>query len=152
MTKTIKIYVSIEGREESAVSIPTSIENEVELKVQLKNLGYISSYSDSYRTARVYLVLEGGNKEICTDQYRTLEELNIGDGSHILIKRGAPEPRPIHRTVVYKSYPRYYGGGGGGRAVYGCPMAKSVSDAISEAEQYSDDDSSVSTGVIDSSS
>lgn len=148
MSRTMQIYVSIDGRQETAVSIPTDIKDEVELKVQLKNLGYISSYSESYRTTRVYLILEGGNKQICTDQYRTLEELNIGDGSHILIKRGAPEPRPIYRyQPVYNSYPRYYGGGGG-KALYGCPMAQSVSDAISEAEQYSDDDSSVSTGVI----
>lgn len=151
MERTMKIYVSLDGREETAVSIPTSIENEVELKVQLRNLGYISTYSDSYRTTRVYLVLEGEIKEICTDQYRSLEELNIGQESHILIKRGVPEPRPIYRyKSVYNSYPRYYRGGGGGKALYGCPMAQSVSEAISEAEQYSDDDSSESTGVINS--
>ena len=49
---------------------------------------------------------------------------------------GEPEPRPIYRDPFSM------------RCLYGCPMAQSVENAITQAERYSDDDSSITTGSI----
>ena len=87
-------------------------------------------------------------EEICIPEYRSISELGIGEGTKLIIKPGRePELRVEYRTV-YRERPRYSGFGGG--ALYGCPIAQSVKEAINEAERYSDGDSTISTGFINS--
>ena len=74
--------------------------------------------------------------EICKDEYRSLEDLGIKEDSGIIIVPGEPEPRPVYKSP------------GSMRCLYGCPMAQSVEEAMNQAERYSDDDSSVTTGSI----
>jgi len=91
--KLIQVYVTYDQREYSLVSIPADI-NEVQLKAYLRDLGYIASYRLSYLTTKVYLKedLKNSLKEICTVEYRSLEELGIVQESVILIRDG----RNIH--------------------------------------------------------
>ena len=135
--KIIHVYVTRNRREYSKVAIPADI-NEVELKACLRDLGHISSYRRSYITTKVYL--EDDNKinlkEICTEEYRSLEDLGIVENSRIVIEAGEHEPRPV------------YSGWGSMRCLYGCPMAKSVEEAMNQAEKYSENDSVVTTGSI----
>ena len=74
--------------------------------------------------------------EICKDEYRSLEDLGIKEDSGIIIVPGEPEPRPVYRSP------------GSMRCLYGCPMAKSVEEAMNQAEKYSENDSVVTTGSI----
>ena len=136
--KLIHVYVTHNRKDYSQIAIPTGI-NEVELKAYLRDLGHISSYRRSYLTTKVYLEddTKTNLKEICTEEYRSLEDLGIVENSLIVIKAGEPEPRPI-----YESF-------GSMRCLYGCPMAQSVEEAMNQAEKYSDDDSLVTTGSID---
>lgn len=134
--KTIHIFVTFDRRETRQVTIPYEID-EVQLKAQLRDLGYISSYRNSYLTTKVYLETENGEIEICKDEYRSLEELGIKENSGIIIAHGEPEPEPRQIYIP-----------GSVRFLYGCPMAHSVEEAISYAEIYSDDDSVVTTGSI----
>ena len=90
----------------SEVAIPANID-EVQLKGYLRDLGYIPSNMDSYRTTKVYL--EDKNdyslKEICTAECRSLEELGIVENCLIFIKKGKPEPnetRVIYRERGYR--------------------------------------------------
>ena len=133
--KLIKVYVTVDRQRATQVSIPMDID-EVQLKAQLRDLGYISSYRNSYLTTKVYLDDNGSGKEICTNEYRSLQELGIKEGSGIIIVPGEPEPRPIYRDPFSM------------RCLYGCPMAQSVENAITQAERYSDYDSSITTGSI----
>lgn len=135
--KTINVYVSDDGTNYDVVKIFED-QNEVELKAQLRDLGYISSFRKSYLTTKVYLCKEDERIEICTDEYRSLKELEINEKSFIDIIPGR-EPK-----VNY-----YFGSSSGGRYLYGCPMAKSVEGAINQAEGYSEEDSLVSTGSIE---
>lgn len=138
--KTIHVYVTCNWeeyiRQYRRVAIPADID-EVELKATLRDLGYIPSNMESYRTTKVYLDLKDGTddrlKEICTDEYRTLGDLGIGEGSLIVIKKGKPEPEETR--VIYRER-------GSMRYLYGCPMAQSVEEAMSRA------DSVVSTGYF----
>ena len=133
--KTIEILVTFDRRNARIAKIPYDID-EVQLKAQLRDLGFISSYRNSYLTTKVYLKTENSEVEICTDEYRSLEDLGIKENSGIIIVPGEPEPRPVYRSP------------GSMRALYGCPMAHSVEEAMNHAERYSDDDSSVTTGFI----
>ena len=139
--KLIHVYVTHNRREYSQVGIPADI-NEVELKACLRDIGHISSYRRSYFTTRVYLQDVDNNsfKEICTEKYRSLEDLGVVENSLIVIEEGEPEPRSETR-VIYRD-------GGSVNCLYGCPMAQSVKEAMSQAEMYSDDDSVVTTGSI----
>ena len=139
--KLIHVYVTHNRKEYSQVAIPADI-NEVELKACLRDLGHISSYRRSYLTTKVYLEddTQTSLKEICTEEYRSLEDLGVGEKSLIFIKEGEPEPR-AETKVVYR----------GRRSInclYGCPTAQSVEEARNQAERYSDNDSSVMTGSI----
>ncbi len=100
-------------------------------------MGHISSYRRSYLTTKVYL--EDDNKtnikEICTEGYRSLKDLGIVENSLIVIEAGEPEPRPTYSF-------------GSIRYLYGCPTAKSVEEAMNQAENYSENDSVVTTGSI----
>ena len=78
----------------------------------------------------------GTEKEIGTDEYRLLKDLGIKEDSLIIIKSGDPEPTPVYR------------GWSSMRCLYGCPMAQSVEEAMSQAEKYSEKDSIVTTGFI----
>ena len=143
--KLIHVYVTHNRKEYSRVAIPADI-NEVELKACLRDLGHISTYRRSYLTTKVYLE-DATNRsltEICTEEYRSLEDIGLVEKSLIVIEEGEPEPRPIYRPI----YRRIYRDSGSGRCLYGCPMAQSVEEAISQVEMYSDDDSSVTTGSI----
>lgn len=133
--KTIHIFVTFNRREARQVTIPYDID-EVQLKAQLRDLGFISSYRNSYLTTKVYLYTENGEVEICKDEYRSLEDLGFKEDSGIIIVPGEPEPRPVYRDP------------GSITILYGCPMAQSVEEAMSQAEMYSDDDSVVTTGSI----
>lgn len=135
--KLIHVYVTHNRKEYSQVAIPADI-NEVELKACLRDLGHISSYRRSYLTTKVYLEddTKTNLKEICTEEYRSLEDLGIVENSLIVIKDGEPEPRPVYRSS------------GSMRCLYGCPMAKSVEEAMNQAEKYSESDSVVTTGSI----
>lgn len=135
--KLIHVYVTHNRKEYSQVAIPADI-NEVELKACLRDLGHISSYRRSYLTTKVYLEDDTKNdiKEICTEEYRSLEDLGIVEKSLIVIDEGEPEPE--YHYVDPMSM----------RCLYGCPMAQSVAEAMNQAERYSDDDSSVTTGSI----
>lgn len=133
--KVIHVYVTIDRRSAKSVAIPSDI-NEVELKALLRDLGYISSYRVSYVTTKVFLEDNDSEKEICTDEYRSLEELGIKEDSGIIIVPGKPEPEPRYRHP------------GSMRCLYGCPMARSVEEAMNQAEKYSDADSTVITGFI----
>lgn len=132
--KTIHVLVTFNRREARQVTIPYDID-EVELKAQLRDLGFISSYRNSYLTTKVYLNTENGEIEICKDEYRSLEDLGIKEDSGIIIVPGEPEPEPEPSPWSMI-------------CLYGCPMAQSVEEAINQAERYSDDDSSVTTGSI----
>ena len=134
-SKTIQVFVIFDERRVKKVTIPYEI-NEVELKANLRDLGLISSYRDSYLTAKVYLLTKNSKVEICKDEYRSLEDLGIKENSEIIIVSGEPEPKPVYRRP------------GPMTCLYGCPMAKSVEEAMNQAERYSDDDSSVTTGSI----
>lgn len=136
-SKTIRVVVIFDKRRVKEVTIPYDI-NEVELKANLRDLGFISSYRDSYLTTKVYLLTKNGKVEICKDEYRSLEDLGIKEKSEIIIVDGKPEPEP--KPVYRNPGPMTY--------LYGCPMANSVEEAINQAERYSDDDSSVTTGFI----
>ncbi len=139
--KTIPVYVTFDRRKYTRVNILAGI-NEVELKAQLRDLGHISSYQSTYVTTKVYL--ENDNKqelrEICTDEYRSIEELGIKDNSLIYIRKG--EPEPFTREVIYDDIYSM-------RCLYGCPMARSVEEAINQAEKYTEEDSTITTGSID---
>lgn len=138
--KLIHVYVTYDRKESSKVAIPAEI-NEVELKACLRDLGYIPSYSRSYLTTKIYLKDNNGknSKEICTDEYRSLEDLGIVENSIIVIEKGEPEPK-----TNYNDYDDY----DDMRCLYGCPMAKSVKEAMNQAEKYSENDSVVTTGSI----
>lgn len=141
--KVVNVYVTYDRRQYSQVTIPADI-NEVELKALLRDLGYISSYRQAYFTTKVYLESDDKSEltEICLDKYRTLTELGITEKSLIVIEPGA-EPRP-RTEVVYRRDPRSM------RCLYGCPMAKSVEEAMNQAEKYSaEEDSSVTKGIIE---
>lgn len=140
--KLIHVYVTYNRKECTQIAIPAGI-NEVELKACLRDLGYISPYLHSYLTTKVYLEDDDNNlKEICTEEYRSLEDLKIVENSPIVIKAGEPEPRPRPRPrPVYRDP-------GSMRCLYGCPMAKSVEEAMNQAEKYSENDSIVTTGSI----
>lgn len=155
--KLIGVYLTLDRIGCYPVNVPANI-NEVKLKGYLRDLGYISSYRRSYFTTKVYLLIPKDEvslkkfeaqkvlsfedlsnfqfKEICTDECRSLEELEIVEGSHLYIKSGESEPR------------RRYTDPGSMRALYGCPMAKSVEEAMNPAEKYFDSDSMVSTGFF----
>lgn len=138
------LYVTRNRKEYSQVTIPADI-NEVELKAYLRDLGYISSYRESYFTTKVFL--EDDTKtnltEICTDEYRCLTELGIQEKSLIVIQDGKPEPRPVVHKHYSSPFSRKY--------LYGCPMARSVEEAINEVERYSEKDSIVTTGTVEES-
>lgn len=135
--KLIHVYVTHNRKEYSRVAIPTGI-NEVELKACLRDLGHISSYRRSYLTTKVYLEDNMTNlKEICTDEYRSIEDLGIVEKSLIFIEAGEPEPEA-----------EYYIDPMSMRCLYGCPMACSVEEAMNQAEKYSENDSLVTTGSI----
>ncbi|MBQ2938489.1 MAG: hypothetical protein IJE05_06435 [Clostridia bacterium] len=133
--ETIQVLITFNRRETRQISIPYNI-NEVELKATLRDLGYISSYRHSYLTTKLYLEDNGDEKEIGTDEYRLLKDLNIKENSRIIIKPGDPEPQPVYRNP------------GSMRCLYGCPMAQSVEEAMFQAEKYSEKDSTVTTGFI----
>lgn len=137
--KLIHVYVTHNRREYSLVTIPADI-NEVELKACLRDLGHISSYRHSYLTTKVYLEddTKTNLKEICTDEYRSIEDLGIVEKSLIVIEAGEPEPEPEYNYIDPMSM----------RCLYGCPMARSVEEAMNQAEKYSEDDSLVTTGSI----
>ena len=139
--KLIHVYVTHNRRKYSEVTIPADI-NEVEFKALLRDLGHISSFRNSYLTTKVYL--EDKNKknfkEICTDEYRSLEELGIVECSFVFIEEGEHEPCP--RTEVF------YRRAESMRCLYGCPMANSVEEAVNQAEKYSENESSVTSGKI----
>lgn len=137
--KLIHVYVTHNRKEYSLVAIPADI-NEVELKACLRDLGHISSYRRSYLTTKVYLEDDTKTdiKEICTEEYRSLDDLGIGEKSLIVIEEGEPEPEPKYHYVDPMSM----------RCLYGCPMAQSVEKSINQAERYLDDDSVVTTGSI----
>lgn len=143
----INVEVRVRWNSPSNIQIPTDID-EIELKGLLRDLGYISSYSQAYRTTRVYILPDYDTttkKEICLPEYRSITELGIKEGSKLYIIPGK-EPLPIveYRPVVYRN------SNGFGRALYGCPMAQSVEDAINDAEGYSAGDSITTTGSIGS--
>ena len=139
--KLIHVYVTHNRKEYSQVAIPADI-NEVELKACLRDLGHISSYRRSYLTTKVYLEddTKTSLKEICTEEYRSLEDLGVVEKSLIVIEEGEPEPRAETEVIYRRS--------GSMKCLYGCPMAQSVEEAMSQAEMYSDDDSSITTGSI----
>lgn len=139
--KLIHVYVTHNRKEYSQVAIPADI-NEVELKACLRDLGHISSYRRSYLTTKVYLEddTKTSLKEICTEEYRSLEDLGVVEKSLIVIEEGEPEPRAETKVIYRRSDSM--------KCLYGCPMAQSVEEAMSQAEMYSDDDSSVTTGSI----
>lgn len=139
----INVKVCVSRNRPSDIKIPTDID-EIELKALLRDLGYISSYGQAYRTTRVYILSDNGTKEICLPKYRSITELGIKEGSQLYILPGEePLPKVEYRTV-YSNF------GGFGRTLYGCPMAQSVADAINDAESYSDEDSITTTGFINS--
>ncbi len=137
--KVINVYVTHNRKKYSQVAIPADI-NEVELKACLRDLGHISSYRRSYLTTKVYLEDDTKKyiKEICTDEYRSLEDLGIAEKSLIFIKAGEPEPKPEYHYIDPGSM----------RCLYGCPMAHSVEEAMNQAEKYQEADSLVTTGSI----
>lgn len=142
----INVEVRVSKNRPYGIKIPTDID-EIELKALLRDLGHIPSYGQAYRTTKVYLLSDDGTKtrkEICLPEYRSITELGIKEGSKLYI---IPGEEPLPRVVEYRPtfVPR-----GFGRALYGCPMAQSVEDAINDAEVYSDGDSITTTGSIDS--
>ena len=140
--KLINVKVTDNRMEYVEVAIPADI-NEIELKACLRDLGYISSYQRSYLTTKVYLENDDKkeqDEEICIDKYRSLGELGIEKNSRIVIVKGEPEPEPQYED----DYPDFMSM----RFLYGCPMARSVEEAINQAEKYTDDDSYVTTGHI----
>ena len=141
--KTIAVYVTYDRRKYTQVNIPAEID-EVKLKSVLRDLGYISSFQMPYLTTKVYLESDDKMelKEICIAEYRSIQELGIQENSLIYIQKGDPEPE--RREVVYR-----YSSPGSMKCLYGCPMAQSVEDAINQAERYSEEDSSITTGSID---
>lgn len=138
--KFINLYVTYNRKEYKKVAIPADID-EINLKAHLRDLGYISCNRRTYYNTKVYLESHDKRKlkEICTDKYRSLKELGIGEKSLIFIEEEEFEPEPK----------QYYINPGSMKCLYGCPMARSVEEAINQAERYSDDDSSVTTGSIE---
>ncbi len=136
--RIIHVYVTHDRRTCTLVAIPADI-NEVELKAYLRDLGHILAYRRSYITTKVYLADDDGNnlKEICTEECRSLENLCIVEKSRIVIVDG--EPEPVRRVYINT---------GDMRCLYGCPMARSVEEAINNAEKYREDESIVTTGAI----
>ena len=61
--KTIQILVTFNRVQVRKVNIPYDID-EVDLKARLRDLGYISSYRNSYLTTKVYFDTENGDVEI----------------------------------------------------------------------------------------
>lgn len=137
----MEVYVTYDRRKYTQINIPAGID-EVELKAVLRDLGYISSYQESYLTTKVYLESDDKKEleEICIAQYRSIEQLGIKRNSLIYIKKGEPEPTKKEVVYRYESL---------GRFLYGCPMARSVEDAINQAEKYCEEDSTITTGSID---
>ena len=137
--EVIEVYITHDRRGYSKIKIPTNI-NEIELKAILRDLGHISSYRNSYSSTKVYLEddTKTNLKEICIDEYRSLEEIGIVENSLIAIKDGEPEPKA---QTVYRSTRSI-------KYLYGCPMAQSVEEEINQAERYSDDDSYITTGSV----
>lgn len=133
--KIIHVNVITNRSDANQVAIPYDI-NEIELKALLRDLGYISSYRFPYLTTKVYLEDKGSQKEICIDEYRSLKELGIKEDSRIIIRPGESEPISVRRSLRDM------------RCLYGCPMAQSVEEAISQAERYSEEESVVITGSI----
>lgn len=121
------------------IEIPYEID-EVELKARLRDMGYIDSDYKAYRTTK--LLLCGVNdfserqEEICVGKSRMLEEIGIKDNSCILIIPGQRERRD------------YYDRWSDARVLYGCPIAESVKDSISEAEGYGLCDSRLEESII----
>lgn len=147
--KFINVKVRVACNSSSDIKIPTDID-EIKLKGLLRDLGYIPFHSQAYRTTKVYLLSDDGTKtkkEICLPEYRSITELGIKEGSKLYI---IPGEEPLPRVVEYRPTVVRRGFGGFGRALYGCPMAQSVEDAINDAEGYSAGDSITTTGSIDS--
>ena len=147
--KFINVKVCVSRNRPSDIKIPTDID-EIKLKALLRDLGYISSYGQAYRTTKVYLLSDDGTKmkeEICLPEYRSITELGIKEGSKLYI---IPGEEPLPRVVEYRPTVVRKGFGGFGRALYGCPMAQSVEDSINDAEGYSAGDSITTTGSIGS--
>jgi len=140
--KLMNVYISYDRRQYKRVTIPADID-EVELKACLRDLGYISSFRQSYLTTKVYL--ENDEKtsltEICIGEFRSLKEVGIVENSLIIIKKGKPEPVG-RREVVYRRDPMSI------KCLYGCPMAVSVEEAMNQAEAYQEEDSIRTTGSI----
>lgn len=116
--------------------IPYNID-EVRLKGLLRDLGYINSETHAYATTKVFYRKDEKLEEICIPEYRTMEELGITDGTLIVIRPGEERTRYYNRG--FDPY---------AKVLYGCPIASSVRDAISEAEAYSEGDSKVETGSV----
>ena len=70
--KTIQILVTFNRVQVRKVNIPYDID-EVDLKARLRDLGYISSYRNSYLTTKVYFDTENGDVEIGKDECRSLD-------------------------------------------------------------------------------
>ena len=68
------------------------------------------------------------------------EELGIVECSFVFIEEGEHEPCP-RTEVVYRRAESM-------RCLYGCPMANSVEEAVNQAEKYSENESSVTSGKI----
>ena len=136
--KVISVLVSINRSPIPDFEIPTDI-NEISLKGYLRDAGFISSNQRSYATTRVYFRAnkETEKEEICINKCRSISDLGITDGSIIIIEPGEPETQ-------YKSYRNP----GSRRCLYGCPMARSVEDAINSAEGYNESDSKITKGII----
>lgn len=82
-TNIIHVNIILNRSDVKKVLIPSDI-NEIELKAKLRDLGYISEYCDSCFSTKVYLD-DNGKKEICTNQYRSLEQLGVKEGCYIHI-------------------------------------------------------------------
>ena len=134
--KLVSLNVTFDGTKTEEVKVPFDID-EIALKARLRDLGIISSDMSEYSLTRVFILSKEDNIkiEICIDEYRTLEELDIDDSSVIIIVPYKKQRRPSS----------YYDGG---TCLYGCPIANSVKDAIYEAEKYSESDSKITTGTI----
>lgn len=140
--KLMNVYVTYDRRHLKKVTIPADID-EVQLKACLRDLGYISSFRQSYRTTKVYLKKdeEETPTEICIGKFRSLKELGVVENSLLIIKKGEPEPVG-KREVVYRRDPMSI------KCLYGCPMAVSVEEAMNQAEAYKEEDSVTTTGSI----
>ena len=100
--KLIEVFVTfyLRGGNATRVKVPADID-EVKLKAELRDLGYISSYRNSYRTTRVYLVDDENDwalKEICTSEHRSLEELGVVKNSLIYIEESTSQAEKYEDT------------------------------------------------------